>query len=363
MPDGDSRHAQPSDIVARRLPGGRNALDAGQQSAAETLDAVFDELVNGHTPHTWFGRAQRPAVQGLYLWGGVGRGKTFLMDCFFEAIPFENKTRLHFYRFMQKVHAARSRHKHKRDPLRIIADEWAEDRVLCFDEFFVDDIADAMILSRLTERLFEKGVVLVATSNVAPDDLYQDGLKRDRFLPAIERIKHHCRIEHMPDGDDYRLAHIDHNDMYQTPTGEAADAVLAHYFERLASGESSASNHVKIEDRKIATVCHASGVVWCRFEVLCGGNRAAADYLALAREFATILISDVPILDDTRIDAARRFVSAIDTFYDRKTNVFISADAAPDDLYQGTRLTLEFERTASRLHEIQSTAHVGCLRT
>ncbi len=362
MPDGDNRNTRPSDLAKTRLGGGKMVLDPGQQTALQALDRVFDELTSNQITRTWLGRERRTNVKGLYLWGGVGRGKTFLMDCFFDACPFENKTRLHFHRFMQKVHNARSRNKNKRDPLKLIADEWAADRVLCFDEFFVDDIADAMILSRLTERLFERGVVLIATSNVAPDNLYAGGLKRELFLPAIERIKTHCRVVHMPDGEDYRLAHIEYGDTYQVPAGQHADSVLAGYVERLASGDSTAGGNVKIQGRKIPTVERAAGVVWFRFDDLCGGNRAASDYLTVAREFSTVMISDVPVLNDRRLDATRRFVTAIDTFYDRKTTVFVTADAWPDELYQGQRLALEFERTASRLHEMQSYDYIGRLR-
>ncbi len=171
-----------------------------------------------------FGRKkERPQVDGLYLWGGVGRGKTYLMDCFFDALPFEEKTRLHFHRFMQKVHDARKRYANQSDPLKKIAADWAADRVLCFDEFFVSDIADAMILSRLTEELFARNVTLVATSNVDPDDLYKGGLKRDRFLPAIERLKNNCRIMHLADGTDFRLDHIEESATYQMPPGDEAD--------------------------------------------------------------------------------------------------------------------------------------------
>lgn len=362
MLDTDSRIIWPSEMIDSRLPGGYEALDNGQRHAADALENIFSELLDHCSDRTWFGRERRHPVSGLYLWGGVGRGKTFLMDCFFEACPLENKTRLHFHRFMQKVHNARNRHKHERDPLKVIADDWASNRVICFDEFFIDDIADAMILSRLTERLFEDGVILVATSNVAPDDLYAGGLKRDRFLPAIERIKTHCHIEQMADGCDYRLAHIEHGDTYQTPAGPAADEVLGRYFSQLAKHEFPESETVKIQDRKIPIVRHAASVIWFRFQDLCGSNRAAADYIALGREFAVVMVSDVPILDDARVDAARRFVSAIDVFHDRSTTVFITAEAEPESLYQGQRLRLEFERTSSRLHDMQSSDYIGSLR-
>ena len=208
--------------------------DPAQEKAVDALQAIHEALVaNPTTRKGLFGKTRRETVTGLYLWGGVGRGKTYLMDCFYENLPFEEKSRLHFHRFMQKVHEARKKYANKSDPLKLIAKEWASDRVLCFDEFFVSDVADAMILARLTEELFERGVTLVTTSNVDPDDLYKDGLQRERFKPAIARIKKYCTVMHLDDGTDYRLDRIDDAATYQTPPGEDADTVLAKHFDRL----------------------------------------------------------------------------------------------------------------------------------
>ncbi|RJS92350.1 cell division protein ZapE [Salinisphaera sp. Q1T1-3] len=337
------------------------ARDPAQAEAVAALEDIHQALVAQRTTsHGLFGRRKkREPVAGLYLWGGVGRGKTYLMDCFFDSLPFEDKTRLHFHRFMAKVHAARKRYANQQDPLVKIAEEWAADRVLCFDEFFVSDIADAMILSRLTGALFERGVTLVATSNVDPDDLYSDGLKRENFLPAIERIKTHCRVMHLADGTDYRLDHIEESDTYQTPSGPEADARLGESFDRLAAGRVVHAGNVEITGRKIATRYRADNAVWFDFDALCRSARSAGDYIEIAREYPVVMISDIPILTDRDENAARRFINAVDEFYDRRVNLFVSADAGPDDLYAGTALTFEFERTASRLHEMSTAEYIG----
>lgn len=330
--------------------------DPAQEKAVDALQSIYERLMDNPTvSRGLFGRKkERPQVEGLYLWGGVGRGKTYLMDCFFDALPFEEKTRLHFHRFMQKVHDARKRYANRSDPLKLIARDWAADRVLCFDEFFVSDIADAMILSRLSEGLFERGVTLVATSNVDPDDLYKDGLQRDRFQPAIKRIKQHCRVMHLDDGTDFRLDYIDKAATYQTPNNGSAESILARHFERLATGRIVEGGNVKVLGRKIPVHQRAESVVWFDFADLCRGNRSSSDYIELAREFPSIMLANVPILGDSDNNAARRFINAVDEFYDRRVKLFVTAETDPDNLYTGSRLTFEFERTASRLHEMSS---------
>ena len=335
--------------------------DPAQVEAVEALQRIYDELCeNRTTSHGLFGRKKkRTPVTGLYVWGGVGRGKTYLMDCFYEALPFEDKSRLHFHRFMAKVHEARKTYANQSDPLVKIADDWASDRVLCFDEFFVSDIADAMILSRLTEALFERGVTLVATSNVDPDDLYKGGLKRENFLPAIERLKANCQILHLADGTDFRLDHIQEASTYQTPAGPAADEALGKSFDKLAAGRVVHAGNVEILGRKIATRYRAENAAWFEFDALCRSARSANDYIEIAREFPVVMISDVPVLVDRDENAARRFINAIDEFYDRRVNVFLAADGGPDDLYAGTELAFEFERTSSRLHEMSTPDYIS----
>lgn len=363
MPDGTPSRTSPRQRFEADLQKDGFVRDPAQAPAVDALQSIYERLLDDPTVSSGlFGlKKKRALVQGLYLWGGVGRGKTYLMDCFFEALPFEEKTRLHFHRFMQKVHKARKRHAHQSDPLQKIAAEWATDRVLCFDEFFVSDIADAMILSRLTEALFERGVTLVATSNVAPDDLYKDGLKRDRFLPAIERIKASCEVMHLADGTDFRLDRIEEAETYQTPADETGDERLAHYFEHLATGRATDGGNVKILGRKIATRRRADSAAWFEFDELCRSHRSANDYIELAREFSTVMISHVPIFEDADNSAARRFINAVDEFYDRRVKLFVTAEARPDDLYAGSRLTFEFERTASRLHEMSTAEYIGAL--
>lgn len=335
--------------------------DPAQAKAVDALQTIYDQLLNKPPEHYGlFGRKERrPHIPGLYLWGGVGRGKTYLMDAFFDTLPITDKTRLHFHRFMAKVHEARKQYDHQADPLKLIAADWAHDRILCFDEFFVSDIADAMILSRLTEELFDRNVTLVATSNVAPDDLYKGGLQREQFLPAIGRLKANCEIMHIADGTDFRLDHIEESTTYQVLPDPTADETLAQTFNRLATGETTLAGNVQILGRKLPTKKRADSIVWFDFDILCRTARSANDYIELAREFSVIMISDVPVFSDRDNAAARRFINAIDEFYDRRVNVFVTAEAGPDHLYSGTELLFEFERTASRLHEMSTTEYIS----
>ncbi len=358
MADGQAQPASPRARYEADLTRADFQHDLAQAQAVGALQAIYEALLNHPTHTTLFGKKRRVAVTGLYLWGSVGRGKTYLMDCFFEALPFSQKTRLHFYRFMQKVHVARKRYAHRPDPLKLIADDWAADRVLCFDEFFVADIADAMILSRLTEGLFERGVTLIATSNTAPDDLYAGGLQRELFLPAITRIKQHCRVFHLDDGPDFRLYNIETAATYQCPNNEAAEAVLAWHFDKLATGRIVDGGNVKVLGRKIPVRRRAESVVWFDFAELCIGYRSANDYIELAREFPAIMLTNVPVMDDRDNDAMHRFTSAIDEFYDRRVKLFVIAEAEPDNLYTGHRLSFAFARTASRLHEMSSQVYL-----
>ena len=359
MADGDQQSMSPRERYRADLERDDFKHDPAQEQAVDALQQVFEGLLAHPTHVSLLGKKRRTRVSGLYLWGGVGRGKTYLMDCFFDAIPWPEKSRLHFHRFMQKVHESLKAYKHKADPLQLVAREWAVDRVLCFDELYVSDIADAMILSRLTEELFKRRVTLVATSNIPPDDLYKDGLQHDRFKPAIARIKNYCRVLHLADGDDFRLDHLDDSDTYQTPGGEAADAVLARCFDKFATTAPADDGNVKVLGRKIPTRRRADSVVWFDFEHLCRGRRSAYDYIELAREYRVIMLSNVPILGERDANASRRFIDAVDEFYDRRVMLFVTAAAGPDDLYTGHRLRFEFQRTASRLHEMMSTDYLA----
>lgn len=325
--------------------------DPAQARAVDALQSIYQELVD--TPPSRLRRRWVP-VRGLYLWGGVGRGKTYLMDCFYDSLPFTRKKRTHFHRFMQGVHEARKEYKNERDPLRLIARDLGKTRVLCFDEFYISDVADAMILGQLTTALFAQGVTLVATSNIEPDGLYKDGLQRERFLPAIDRLKRHCHVMHLDSDTDYRWRLLEDAQIYHCPADEKAHAQLANYFERVAQANKQEGAKLTIHGREIATQQLAEDIVWFDFAALCIGARSADDYSEIARCFHTVLLENIPILDEYHDNEARRFINLVDEFYDRGVKLIISAEAEPQNLYTGRRLAFEFRRTISRLHEMGS---------
>lgn len=299
-------------------------------------------------------------VRGAYLWGGVGRGKTLLMDLFFESLPFADKRRYHFHHIMSRVKNRLAELHDVQDPLAIVATELAgEGRVICFDEFFVADIADAMLLGRFIAGLLERGVTLVATSNTAPRDLYRGGLQRQQFLPAIELLERHTEVVHVDGLTDYRLRVLETADIWQVPPGAAADADLERYFEQMASGPGIVDTHLDVLGRRIPVRRRAVGVVWFDFSALCEGPRSAEDYIEIASSFQTVLVSGVPSLDATRENAARRFIALVDELYDRRVNLIVSAALPIARIYSGTRLRPEFERTRSRLLEMQSVEYLA----
>ncbi|MEJ1961379.1 MAG: cell division protein ZapE [Gammaproteobacteria bacterium] len=298
--------------------------------------------------------------KGLYLWGGVGRGKTWLMDLFFQSLPFDAKRRRHFHRFMYDVHTQLKQLANQESPLELMADSLAEEtRVLCFDEFFVSDIADAMILGTLLEALFRRGVTLVATSNVAPRDLYKDGLQRERFLPAIKLLEENTRVMAVDGGTDYRLRQLTQVGTYIDASDAQSDARLESLFAELADSSTCTGGTVEIEGRAIPVVKESENVIWFEFEALCEGPRSQNDYIEIAREYQSVIVSHVPKLTATRENAARRFIALIDELYDRHVNLIVSAAAPPTDLYNGERLNFEFQRTVSRLTEMQSEEYLA----
>ena len=310
---------------------------------------------------TMFFRSEpRETVRGLYIWGGVGRGKTFLMDLFFENLPIEQKRRIHFHRMMRDVHDRMKTLSFVEDPLDKVAASIAQDtRVLCFDEFFVSDIGDAMILGRLLEGLFSRGVTLVTTSNARPDDLYKEGLQRQRFLPAIELLNRHTDVINMDGGTDYRLRILQKAGTYLTPDDEKAAEKLNYFFDETASTQVATDTDLDINGRDIRARRCAKGVAWFRFADICDGPRSQADYIEIARWYPSVIISGVPQFDALRDDQARRFISLVDEFYDRRVKLILSADVDVPDLYTGSRLSFEFSRTLSRLIEMQSTAYLA----
>lgn len=338
--------------------------DAAQLEAVATLQGVGEALcarrpVDGRLARLRrrvLGAAQktRPAP-GAYLWGGVGRGKTFVMDLFFESLPFDDKLRYHFHRIMYRVHRRLADLGHLTDPLDIVAEELAgQARLICFDEFFVSDIADAMILGRLLDALFERGVTLVATSNIPPDKLYHDGLQRQKFLPAIESIKNNTHVLNVDGGTDYRLRVLELAEIYHSPLDEQAEQNLVAYFCDLAPDVGTIGQDIEVLGRNIRTVRRADGIAWFDFRELCEGPRSQDDYIEIARTFQTVILADVPVIDEFRENEARRFIALVDEFYDRRVKLIVSAAKAIDELYRGRRLVREFERTRSRLNEMQS---------
>lgn len=337
--------------------------DPAQRAAVEALDGVHQVLLQRYE------RAQRvrgPArlreikrqkvpAQGVYLWGGVGRGKTWLMDLFFDTLPFRRKLRIHFHRFMQQVHHQLAELQGIADPLTEVAERLHKDAVvICFDEFFVTDIGDAMILGGLFERLFARGVTLVATSNIVPDRLYENGLQRQRFLPAIALVKQHCQVLNVDAGIDYRLRVLSRAELYHEPLDDAAAAMLRTNFDELAQGMASSHEPITVNARQIAVVQRTEDTLWADFAELCEQPRSAHDYIELAREYHTVLLSAVPAMGAENDDAARRFINLVDEFYDRGVKLIITAAVPLLQLYGQGRLNFEFQRTLSRLQEMQS---------
>jgi cell division protein ZapE len=342
--------------------------DPAQREAAGYLQTLYEALLAEYQRRESrlarlrlsLGGSRPAPYRGIYLWGGVGRGKTWLVDSFHESLPFAQKTRLHFHRFMRRVHGELKELRNQRSPLLTVADRLAADNlVLCFDEFHVGDIADAMLLGGLLQALFERGVTLVATSNEHPDRLYSGGLQRERFLPAIAQLKQHAHVVHLDSATDYRMRYLEQAGTYHHPLDGSAGRMLAEHFERIAPDRGSAAELLDIEGRSVPTVRAADGVVWFTFEAICNGPRGAADYIEIARQYQTVLIGGVPQFDESMEDAARRFIMLVDEFYDRNVRLILTAAAPPDHLYAGRRHTVPFRRTASRLVEMQSVDYLS----
>ncbi len=354
--------------------------DAAQANAVEHLQRLYDDLLK--TPDTrpasvagkgwaskvkgWLGRREEtlepevPAISGLYFWGGVGRGKTYLVDTFYECLPFPQKMRTHFHRFMQRVHNELAHYKGEKNPLDLVAARFAEEtRVICFDEFFVKDITDAMILANLLEALFERGVVLVATSNIVPDDLYRDGLQRARFLPAIDLLKRHCEVVNVDSGVDYRLRALERAEIFHSPLDAEAGRELERSFREIAGHEGERSVPIEVNHRVLNAERLHEAVVWFDFLELCDGPRSQNDYIELAREYHTVLVSGVRRMTGATDDQARRFINMVDEFYDRGVKLLMSAEAPAEGLYSGGKLEFEYQRTLSRLQEMQSREYLS----
>ena len=322
-----------------------------EQSAPQSggLMAKFGKLLGKREPTTL------TPVRGLYMWGGVGRGKTWLMDLFYQSLPGERKQRLHFHRFMLRVHEELTQLQGHSDPLEIVADHFkAETDVLCFDEFFVSDITDAMLLGGLMKALFARGITLVATSNIPPDELYRNGLQRARFLPAIDAIKQYCDVMNVDAGVDYRLRTLTQAHLWLSPLNEETQQQMDHLWQALAGAKRAHSPVLEVNHRPLATLGVENQTLAVSFATLCVDARSQHDYIALSRLYHTVMLFDVPVMTPLMESEARRFIALVDEFYARHVKLVVSAAVPLYEIYQGERLKFEFQRCLSRLQEMQS---------
>ena len=359
----------PTSRYLQALNEGSHQPDDVQRTAVERLDAIYQALTA--QPDTspasrglkatlgkWLGKretATAAPVRGLYMWGGVGRGKTWLMDLFYQSLPGTRKQRLHFHRFMLRVHEELAELQGQSDPLEIVADRFKrETDVLCFDEFFVSDITDAMLLGGLMKALFARGITLVATSNIPPDELYRNGLQRARFLPAIDAIKAHCEIMNVDAGIDYRLRTLTQAHLWLSPLNEETSRQMDKLWQALAGVARGEPATLEINHRPLATLGAENQTLAVSFATLCVDARSQHDYIALSRLFHTVMLLDVPVMTPLMESEARRFIALVDEFYERHVKLVVSAQGPLYGIYQGERLKFEFQRCLSRLQEMQS---------
>ena len=345
--------------------------DPAQEMVMEHFQRLFDDINipqqnAAKQASSWLNLFRKKTAQqsnhpnGLYIWGGVGRGKTHLFDLFFDAIPFDKKIRIHFHRFMREVHIQLNKLGKIENPLDHVAEHFSKQaRVICLDEMHINDITDAMLMYGLLKGLFDRGVALVTTSNVPPDGLYKNGLQRARFLPAIALLNQHTDVINMDSETDYRLRKLEQAEIYHSPLDSAAEQCLNDNFHNLIAGDHPHSSAVNINDRDIPVRFWADDVAWFEFDALCNTPRSNDDYIEIGRIYHTVLVGNVPVMDDKTNDQARRWVNMIDEFYDRNVKVIISAEVQPLELYTGKKLSFEFERTVSRLLEMQSKTYLA----
>jgi cell division protein ZapE len=374
MPGPDLR-----ELYAQQLSERGFRLDPVQAAVVDRLDDLRRRLIaareaDASLVRRWFGAlGGKPAIEpvrGIYLWGGVGRGKTWMMDLFFQSLPFPERRRKHFHRFMHDVHAELKTLQHREAPLDVVAERMAQEaNVLCFDELFVADIADAMILGGLFAGLFKRGVTLVATSNVQPRNLYEGGLQRQRFLPTIDLLEQQLDVIAVDGATDYRLRRLTQAGTYLPSGAPDADQRLQELFDELADHGADGpcdgtdrldpASSIEIEGRRIAVIRECGGVVWFDFMALCSGPRSQEDYIEIARGYQSVIVSNIPVFDSLHENEARRFIALVDELYDRNVNLIVSAAAPPVELYRGDRVAFQFERTASRLIEMQSEEYLA----
>ena len=349
--------SSPAERYAQAISTGKFLPDEAQAEAVRELERVWQELLNRYkASKKAFRRFRRQtSPRGVYMWGGVGRGKTWLMDQFYESIPFRRKTRMHFHHFMQFVHKELNKLSGQRNPLDLVADQiYKEAVIICFDEFFVSNVTDAMILSDLFQKLFQRGITLVATSNIAPDGLYRDGIHRDRFIPTIEAVKQHCVVLNVDAGVDYRLRVLKQAQLFKTPLTHEHNLWITDRFTALTQSQTVSEQSIIINNRIVETLGHTEDVLWCEFSELCLKPRSPADFIQIANIYNTVLVSNVPHLTDHLSEGTRRFVYLVDEFYDRGVKLLLTSEDHIIEIYQGQKLAFEIERTRSRLLEMQS---------
>lgn len=338
--------------------------DPAQLFAVEKLDSLYHQFVeyvsapvkkNSVFSHLWGHNIQTSPPKGLYFWGGVGRGKTYLMDLFFDTLPSSKKSRMHFHRFMLRVHDELGSLQHTSDPLELVADRLKQEAdIICFDEFFVSDITDAMILGTLFQALFKRNMILVATSNIPPKDLYYNGLQRARFLPAIKLIEQHCLEVNIDSGIDYRFRTLEQAKIYHYPLDDKSQKELNQYYQQLSHDELFQTKSIKIKNRDISVIGSSDGVLYANFTQLCESARSQSDFVEISKIYHTVLLSGVKRMGRENDNAARRFVALVDEFYDRNVTLILSAEVKLEDLYKQGQLEFEFKRCQSRLVEMQS---------
>ncbi|MGQ5716109.1 cell division protein ZapE [Enterobacter cloacae] len=363
------QNLSPASRYQLALDEGSHQPDDVQREAVNRLDTIYQELTAKPAEAGQSGglkaalgrllgkkeQQANPPVCGLYMWGGVGRGKTWLMDLFYQSLPGERKQRLHFHRFMLRVHEELTALQGKSDPLEIVADRFkAETDVLCFDEFFVSDITDAMLLGGLMKALFARGITLVATSNIPPDELYRNGLQRARFLPAIDAIKQHCDIMNVDAGVDYRLRTLTQAHLWLSPLNAETTRQMDKLWLALAGAKRENAPTLEINHRPLPTLGVENQTLAVSFSTLCVDARSQHDYIALSRLFHTVMLLDVPVMTRLMESEARRFIALVDEFYERHVKLVVSAEVPLYEVYQGERLKFEFQRCLSRLQEMQS---------
>ena len=346
---------KPSELYLNLIDDGQLSFDKEQAKLLEKFNHLNESLTK--RSKSWFGQKK---IKGLYIRGEVGRGKTQMMDIFFETLNIQEKKRVHFHRFMKILHDDLDKISAQKDPLiKVAKDISKKTKVLCFDEFYVEDIGDAMLLGRFINELFENKVTLITTSNTHPDNLYRDGLHRSRFLPAIKSIKENCEIYELNSAQDYRLRTLEQLEIFIIGKGDQGIKELESNFTELTNGEFQDGQKIKILGREINTIKLAQGSLWVSFKEICEGPRSAKDYIEICSEFHTLFVSNVPIMKGSNDDSARRFIALVDECYERNVNLILSMETELEQIYSGERLLEPFKRTISRLEEMRSKEYLS----